>query len=96
MNLNPFINLVNSILSLYTTGFIIWIIMGWLIRFQVINGYHSLINKAMKFFHQIFEPPLIQIRKIIPSIGGIDLSPIILLVLLNFIREFLFTYLYKF
>ena len=95
MNLNPFLNLLNSILSLYSTGFIIWIILSWLIRFQIINGYQSFVQQVMKFCYRVFEPPLVQIRKIIPSVGGVDLSPIILLLLLNFVREFLFTYLYK-
>lgn len=95
MNINPFINLINTILSFYSTAFIIWIIMWWLIRLQVINGYNQFIKKVMNFGAQIFEPVLIQIRKIIPSIGGIDISPIVLLVLLNFVKEFLFTYFYK-
>lgn len=93
MNLNPFVNLLISIISLYTTGFIIWIILAWLIRLQIINGYQYIVTRIMKFSYQIFEPPLVQIRKIIPSISGIDLSPIVLLLLLNFAKEFLFTYL---
>jgi YggT family protein len=95
MNINPFINLINTILSFYSTAFIIWIIMWWLIRLQVINGYNQFIKRVMNFGGQIFEPVLKQIRKIIPSIGGIDLSPIVLIVLLNFVKEILFTYFYK-
>lgn len=95
MNINPFINLINTILSFYSTAFIIWIVMLWLIRFQIINGYNLFIKKAMNFGAQIFEPALIQIRKIIPSVGGIDLSPIVLIVLINFVKEILFTYFYK-
>lgn len=95
MNLNPFVHLLSNIISIYSTCFVLWIIIAWLIRFQVINGYQSFVKQIMKFSYQIFEPPLIQIRKIIPPIGGIDLSPIVLLLLLNFAREFLFTYLYK-
>lgn len=95
MNLNPFVILLTNIISLYTTGFIIWIILSWLIRFQIINGYQTLVKQIMKFGGRIFEPPMIQIRRIIPPIGGIDLSPIFLFMLLNFTKEFLFTYLYK-
>ena len=95
MNLNPFVNLLGSAISLYTTGFIIWIILGWLIRLQIVNGYQELVKQVMKFCDRVFEPPLRQIRKIVPSIGGIDLSPIALLLLLNFVKEFLFTYIYK-
>ncbi len=95
MNINPFINLVNSIISIYTTIFILWIIVGWLIRFQIINPYQQFVKKVMSFCHQIFEPPLQQIRKFLPPVAGIDLSPLVLFLLLNFIKEFLFTYFYR-
>lgn len=95
MNINPFIILAGNIISLYTTAFIIWIIMFWLIRFKVINEYQTLVNQIMNFFNRIFEPPLVYIRKYLAPIGGIDLSPLVLLLLLNFAKEFLFTYFYK-
>lgn len=95
MNINPFIILASNCISLYIMGFVIWIIMTWLIRFNIINQHQSFVNQAMKFFFKLFEPPLVIIRKYIPSIGGVDLSPLILLLLLNFAKEFLFTYFYK-
>ncbi len=95
MNLNPFVILLNNIISIYSSGFILWIILQWLIKFEIINGYQPFVSRIMKFAQQIFEPALVFLRRFIPAIGGIDLSPIALLLLLNFAKEFLFTYLYK-
>jgi len=50
----------------------------------------------MNIGHNLFEPVFYQIRRIIPPLGGMDFSPIILLLLLNFVKELLFTYFYKF
>ena len=95
MNLNPFVILLSNIISLYSTGFILWIIIGWLIRFDVINGYQPFVKRVMSFFNRVFEPALIYIRKFLPLIGGLDLSPIVLILLLSFAKELLFTYIYK-
>ncbi len=96
MNLNPFINLLSNILSLYSFILVAWMILGWLIRFNIINSYQSLVKMVMKFGDQLFEPVFAQIRRVIPSVAGIDFSPIIVFLLINFIKEFLFTYFYKF
>ena len=96
MNLNPFINLISNALSLYSFFLIAWMILGWLIRFQIINSYQSLVKSLMNIGNHLFEPLFFQIRRVIPIMGGIDLSPIIVLLLINFLKEFLFTYFYKF
>jgi len=96
MNINPFINLIGNIISLYTTAFVIWMILFWLIRFRIINEYQSFVSQIMQFLNRVFEPTLNQIRKFVPPIGGIDLSPLVLFVLLNFTKDFLYTYFYQF
>lgn len=95
MNLNPFINLINSILSLYSFVLVAWLILGILVRFDIVNKHQLFVRKINLFGMQLFEPLFAQIRKVIPVIGGVDFSPIIVFLLINFIKEFLFTYLYK-
>jgi YggT family protein len=96
MNLNPFINLINSMLSLYSFLLLAWMILGWLVRFEIVNQYQNIVKKLMRFGNDLFDPIFYQIRRVIPVIQGIDLSPIILLLLTNFLKEFLLTYLYTF
>ena len=96
MNLNPFINLISTILSLYSFILLAWMVLGWLVRFNIINQYQFIVKRLMDFCDKLFEPVLYQIRKVAPPIAGIDLSPIVLILLINFTKEFLFTYLYTF
>ncbi len=96
MNLNPFINLITNIISLYSFSLLIWLVLSWLIRFDIINSYQSFVKQLMNLGNRLFEPVLSQIRRIMPLMFGIDLSPVLLLLLLNFTKEFLYTYLYKF
>jgi YggT family protein len=96
MNINPFISLISTIISLYSFALLIWLILSWLIRFDIVNRYQSLVRTLMNIGHNLFEPVFYQIRRIIPPLGGMDFSPIVLLLLLNFVKELLFTYFYKF
>ncbi len=94
MNINPFLNLISNILSLYSFVMIVWLIMGWLIRFNILNRSQALVRSCMQLGFNLFEPIFVQVRRIIPAINGIDLSPIIVLLLISFIKEFLYTYFY--
>ena len=96
MNLNPFINLISNTISLYSFSLLVWLVLNWLIRFEVINGHQAFVRQLMNVGNRLFEPVLSQIRRIMPLMLGIDLSPVLLLLLLNFAKEFLYTYLYKF
>lgn len=91
MNISPFINLIASIIYLYTTGLFIWLIIGFLIRFNIVNSYNSIVQQLMSFGQRLYEPILSKIRSIIPPISGIDLSPLFLLLLLELIKGLLYT-----
>lgn len=95
MNINPFIDLINSIITLYNYILIVWIILSWLISFNIVNPYQPLVQHLNYFLKKLTEPVLNLIRSIIPPLGGIDLSAIILFLLLGFIRNSLYTYFYK-
>lgn len=86
MILSPFINLLLSIISLYSTGLIIWIILGLLVRFNIVNSFNQIVQKLVRFGNDLYEPILRRIRRFIPSFGGIDISPIILILLLELLR----------
>lgn len=95
MNLNPFIILLLNIIDLYKLCVIIGIIIHWLIRFNIINQYQIVIREINRFLFRITDPAFSQIRRIVPTIGSIDISPILLFLALEFIKNFLITYLYK-
>jgi YggT family protein len=61
--------------------------MHWLIHFSIINQYQPLVQKIFKTLKQLIEPVLSRIRSILPSMNGLDLSPIVLFLLIYFIKD---------
>jgi YggT family protein len=64
------------------------VVMSWLLAFNIVNLRNPVIAQIYRFVTALTEPLLAPIRRIIPSIGGIDISPIILLFVLQFLRLF--------
>ncbi|WP_049778306.1 YggT family protein [Rhizobium leguminosarum] len=74
----------------------IWIlvasaIFSWLFAFNVINSNNQFVNQVGMFLYNVTEPVLRPIRRLLPNLGGIDISPIILLLIIFFIRMLLAT-----
>ena len=78
--------LVNTIITLYIWVIIINAIASWLVAFNVINARNQFVYQLLRFFDAVTDPLLRPIRRIIPLIGGIDLSPIVLILALQFIQ----------
>jgi len=91
---NPFQNLFNGAIGLYIWCLIIWVILSWLVAFNVVNTRNRFVAMAGDFLDRITEPALRPIRRVVPYLGGIDISPIILILLLYFIRDFVNWYLF--
>jgi len=83
-----FANLLNTIISLYIWCLFIFVILGWLVQFGVINTQNRFVYLVMDFLYRITEPALRPIRRFVPNFGGIDISPILLVLVLIFIRDF--------
>jgi YggT family protein len=94
INLNPFINLISSALSIYSFCLFIYVILYYLYLFKVINPYNQFVQQLHRFLGRIIEPVLAKIRKFIPNINGVDISVIILFLLIYFVKDVLYTYLY--
>jgi len=81
------IQLVDSLISLYLWCLFIFVILTWLIHFGVVNTQNRLVYLIVDFLYKITDPVLRPIRNILPNLGGIDISPIILVLALIFIRN---------
>ena len=81
-------SLLESVITLYIWCLFIFVILGWLINFSVINTQNRFVYLVMDFLFKVTEPPLRPIRRFVPNFGGIDISPIVLVLLLIFIRDF--------
>jgi len=87
--MNALLILINEIISLYLYTLFGYVIMGLLIQFQIINTQNKLISVIFRSLITIHEPLLGKIRQYIPFMGGIDLSPVIVILLLSFFKNLL-------
>lgn len=67
---------------------------SWLYAFNVINSRNQFVNAIGSFLFNVTEPVLRPIRRVLPNLGGIDISPIIVLLIIFFIRSFMWNTLY--
>ena len=82
------IYLVKPLLSLLSLFVFVSIIMSWLINFNVINTSNQLVSMIWRMSTAVTEPLLGPIRKVLPTLGGMDFSPIILLLLIRFVEMY--------
>lgn len=75
--------LFNAVIQLYTFVLIVTVILSWLIGFNVINRHNQLVDAIWRTCTALTEPLLRPIRNMLPNMGGIDISPIILILGLN-------------
>ena len=84
--------LISQIIEIFIWLLIMQAILSWLITFGVINTNSNIVNMIGNFLYKITEPVLRPIRSLLPDLGGIDVSPLILIILLIFLRNLLFEY----
>jgi YggT family protein len=84
---NPIIWLILTVLNLYFYVILAVVIMSWLIGFNVINGANPYVRQISYALHRLTEPLLGPIRRFLPDLGGIDISPIILIFALMFLEK---------
>jgi YggT family protein len=80
---------ISLILTLVWWVFLIMIIMSWLISFNVINTRNDFVAAVWRVINAITEPILKPIRRIIPPMGGLDLSPIVVFVAIFFLQNWI-------
>lgn len=79
--------LISQIIELYIWVVIASVIMSWLIGFNVINIRNRFVYNLSHIINRLTEPAYQQVRQLIPPIGGLDLSPIVLIFALTFLRN---------
>jgi YggT family protein len=78
--------LINTVITLYIWLLIAQAILSWLLAFGVINRYNRTVSVIGDFLYRITEPALRPIRAMLPNFGGIDISPVVLILILYFLR----------
>ena len=85
--------LVLQILKLYSYVVIANVIISWLIAFNVLNTQNKFVYSILELSYKLTEPALNRIRRFLPNLGSLDISPVILLVLIWFLQTCMNLYL---
>ena len=89
---NPFVWLILTILSIYTWVIVAAVISSWLVSFGVINIHNQLVRSLVIALQALTEPVFRPIRRVIPPMGGLDLSPLVALLGIQFLRYLILYY----
>ena len=88
------LDVILLVLQLYTYVIIVVAIMSWLIAFNVINVYNNVVRTIWDAMNAMTEPVLRPIRNVLPNFSGLDLSPLVLLLLIFLIQDVIAKYIY--
>ena len=89
------LSFIRYVIDLYTWVVIANVIMSWLMAFGVINAYNPMVRSIWQGISAVTEPLLKPIRNALPNMGGIDISPIVLLVACTGIKDFFIPFLMR-
>lgn len=83
----PIIWLILTVIEMYVWIVIVGVVLSWLVAFNVINTSNRFVYMIGDFTHRATEPALKPIRNILPNLGGMDISPVVLILGLFFIKR---------
>ncbi|MBC7583735.1 MAG: YggT family protein [Tardiphaga sp.] len=88
------LDIVLIVLDLYVWLLIASAILSWLIAFNVVNTRNQFVSAIAEFLFRITEPVLGPIRRALPGLGGLDISPIVLILIIMFLQRVITYYIY--
>jgi YggT family protein len=92
--MRPFIEVIIYLLNIYWWIIVIAVILSWLIAFNVINTRNHAVAMIADFFYRVTEPVFRPIRALMPNLGGIDFSPLIVLLIIYIVERSIALYVY--
>ncbi len=87
--LGPLVAIFGIVIDLYIWALIISAVLSWLVAFNIVNTQNKFVYMVGDFLYRVTEPLLGRIRRLLPSFGGIDLSPIVAILALIFLKDVL-------
>ena len=90
--MNSLLYLIIQIINLFQFVLIIYIILTWLVSFNIINTGSKFVYSILDALYRLCEPSLKLVRRYLPNFGAIDLSPIVVYLALWFIKSLLIEY----
>ena len=91
--MNTIVGLIDGLIYIYIYVVLIYVVLTWLVKFDILNTRNQLVRTIGDFLYRVTEPAVRPIRRVVPNLGGVDLSPAILIVLLLLVRGLMHEYL---
>ena len=85
--LYPLLNLISTVIQIYIWLLIASAVLSWLVAFNVVNTRNQIVTMVADVLYRLTEPVLAPIRRILPNFGGLDISPVVVILLLIFINQ---------
>jgi len=82
----PLLQVLSVALDLYKWVVVIWVILSWLVAFNIINSHNQFVRTVGRALEQVVDPVLRRIRRYVPLFGNMDVSPVILFLIILFIQ----------
>ena len=87
--IGPLFWLLDTVITIYIWLLIASAVLSWLVAFNVVNTRNRFVYLLGDFLQKVTEPALRPIRRVLPNLGGVDLSPMVLILLLLFVQQVL-------
>ncbi len=87
--ISAFLEVLYAVLNFYVWILIAGAVMSWLVVFGILNPYNKLVHAIGDVIARITEPALRPIRRFLPVMGGLDLSPLVLIFIIYFLQSFI-------
>ena len=84
---NPIVWLLLTVLEIYSWIVLAAVVMSWLLALNVVNYHNNIVRGIVRFLDVLTEPLFRQVRKVLPSLGGLDLSPLVVLLGIIFLQK---------
>jgi YggT family protein len=94
--MKPLIEVLVYVLDIYWWIVIVAVVVSWLIAFNVINTRHHAVGMITDVLYRLTEPVFRPIRNLMPNLGGLDLSPLVVLLIIYVITRYLTSYVYPY
>jgi YggT family protein len=88
----PILELISAVIEIFIWMLIVSAILSWLTAFGVVNRYNRVVSVIGDTLYRLTDPVLRPIRAILPNLGGVDVSPIVAILLLTFLRKLVFEF----
>ena len=93
--MNSLLLFLVRLLDFYTLIVFFYVVVSWLFHFNILNSQNIFLWRVFESFKKLTDPPLNYIRRYLPNLGGLDISPVLLIVIIYLFKDLLIEYLPK-